>query len=109
MEYSPSRLHTGTAAVKLATQTLKNLIIANLGDKIGFTESINWALRVIRFTIHTGLKVSLFELHHGTIPRIELTNIVTGNKIYFSEWKTMNVSVPPKETPIYIARKEQEI
>ena len=53
-EYSPSLLFTGTGTVERAIQTLKNLLIANLENKIGFTESINLALRVMRFTIHTG-------------------------------------------------------
>ena len=68
IEYSPPRLHTGTGAVERATRTLKNLLFANPEDMIGLTESINRALRVIRFTKHTGLKVSPFELHHGRKP-----------------------------------------
>ena len=63
-EYSPPRLHTGMVAVERATQKLKILIIAILEDNIGFTGSINRALRVMRFTILTGLKLSPLELHH---------------------------------------------
>ena len=44
IEKSPPRLHTGTVAVERSIQALKNLIIANLEDKIGFTESVNRAL-----------------------------------------------------------------
>ena len=55
MEYSPPRLHTRTAAVERAIQILKNLIIANLEDEIGFTENINQALKVVRFTNYTEL------------------------------------------------------
>ena len=47
MKYSPPRLHAGTGAVESAVQTLKHLIIANLEDKIGFTESVNRTLRVM--------------------------------------------------------------
>ena len=54
LEYSPPRLPTGTGVVENAIQTLTNLIFANLEDKIGFTESIKRALRVMRFMIHTG-------------------------------------------------------
>ena len=61
IEYSPPRLHTGMAVVECAIQTPKDLIIANLGDKMGFTKSINRVMRVMRFTIHTGVKVSPFE------------------------------------------------
>ena len=73
IKFSPPRLHTGTGAVERAIQTLKNLIVANLEDKIGLTGSINRALRVMRFSIHAGLNVSPFELHHGRKPRTELS------------------------------------
>ena len=79
IEYSPPRLHTGTGAVECAKQNLKILINANLKDKIGLTESENRALRVMRFTIYTGLDVSPFEFHHGRNPRTELTSIVKDN------------------------------
>ena len=59
------------------------------------------------FSIHTGLKVSPFELHPGRKPRTELTNIMKGSKSYPSDWKTMNVAVPPKEIPIYVARNKK--
>ena len=62
----------------------------------------------MRFTRHTGLKVSPFELHHGRKPRTELTNIVK-DKSYLCDWKTMNVSVAPKQIPIYVARNEEEV
>ena len=69
IEYSPPRLHTGTRVVVCAIQTLKSLIIANWEDKIGLTESINRALWVMRFLIHTRLKVSPFEFYHGRKPK----------------------------------------
>ena len=84
IEYCTPRIHTGNGAVERAIQTLKNLIIANLEDGIGITESVNRALRVMRFTIHTGLKITPFELHHGRKPRTELTNIVKDGKTYLS-------------------------
>ena len=61
----------------------------------------------MHFTIHTGLKVSPFELHHGRKPRTELTNIIKRNKSYPSDWTTLNLSVPPKQVPIYVARNER--
>ena len=48
----------------------------------GLTESVNRALRAMRFTIHTGLKRTPFELHHGRKLRTELTNIVKDGKIF---------------------------
>ena len=93
--------------VDRAIQTLKNLIIVNLEDKIRLTEVINRALRVMRFRIHTGLKVSPFELNHGRKLRTELTNTVKDNKSYLSSRTTLHISVPPKEIPIYVARNEK--
>ena len=37
-------------------------------------------LELMRFTIHAGLKVTQFELHHGRNPRVELTNSFNDNK-----------------------------
>ena len=45
-------------------------------DKFCLTECVNRALNVMRFTIHTGLKITLFELHHGRKPSTELTNVL---------------------------------
>ena len=85
IEYNPPRLHAGTGAVECALQTLKILIIANLEDKIGLTESINWPFRVMRFAIHTGLKVSPFELHEARKLRTELTDRIKDNKSKLSD------------------------
>ena len=60
----------------------------------------------MRFTIHTGLKVSPFEQHHGRKRRSEVTNIIKGNKSILSEWTTLNTSVPPKQIPINVAQNE---
>ena len=75
IEYRTPRIHTGTGAVEGATKTLKNLITTNLEENIGITECVNRALNLMRFTIHTGMKITPFELHHGRKPRTELTNI----------------------------------
>ena len=80
IEYCTSRMHEGNGAVERVLQTLKNLIIANLGDSISLTEGVIQALRVVQFTIHTGLKLTPFELHHGRNPRTELPNIVKDGK-----------------------------
>ena len=86
---------------------LKTLIIANLEYKISLSESINRVLRVKRLTMHTGLTVSPFELDHGRKPRTELTNIVKDNKSFICDRTTLNVSVPPKQIMIYVARNEK--
>ena len=52
MLYTPST----NGVVERAIQTLKNLRLTNLEEGTDLTESVNRALRVLRFTIHTGLK-----------------------------------------------------
>ena len=81
IEHSTPRLHTGPGAVERAIQTLKNLINANIEDNLCLTECVNRALHVMRFTIHTGQKITPFELHHGRKPRTELTNFCENRKI----------------------------
>ena len=43
-------------------------MLTNLEEGTDLTESVNQALRVMCFTIHTGLKRTPFELHHGRKP-----------------------------------------
>ena len=95
-------MHTGTGAVERAIQTLKNSIIANLEDNICLTECVNRALNVMRFTIHTGLKTTPFELHHGRKPRTELTNIIKDGKSFLSNWREIPVfsKQPSKDTDL---------
>ena len=85
IEYSPPGVHSGTGAVERAIKTLKNLIIAILEAEIGFTKSISQALRINRFTIHTGIKVSSLHKHHGKKPRTELADIVKDFRNFFSD------------------------
>ena len=61
IEYCEPRMHTGNEVVERSIQTLKCLIIANLEDGQKSTENVNRALGVMRFKIHNGLKVTLFE------------------------------------------------
>ena len=59
----------------------------------------------MRFTIHTGLRRTPFELHHGRKPKTKLTNIVKDGKIYLSDWSELSISAPNKEKiPIYVGR-----
>ena len=98
-------MHTGNGVVERAKQTIKNLIIANMEDRLCLTESVNRALRVMRFTIHTGLKITPFESHHGKKLRTELTNIVKDGKTYLSNWSEMTILAPDKpQIPIYVGR-----
>ena len=80
-------------------------MLTNLEEGIELNESINWALRVMRFTIHTGLKRTPFESHHGRKPRTELTYIVKDGKTYLSDWSEISISAPNEaKIPIYVGR-----
>ena len=108
IEYSTPRIHTCTGAVERAIQTMKNLVVANLEDNLCLTECENRALKVMRFTIHTGLKLTPFELHHGRKPRTELTNLVKDGKSFLSDWTELSVSAERKpKIPIYVSRDEE--
>ena len=109
IEYCTPRMHMGNGTVERAIQTLKNLIIANMEDNISLTESVNRALHVKRFTLHTGLKLTPFELHHGRKSRTELTNIVKDGKSHLSDWSKLSVSATDKpKIPIYVAVMRME-
>ena len=87
---------------------MKNLIVATLEDNLCLTECVNRALKVMRFTIHTGLKLPPFELHHGRKPRTELTNLVKDGKSFLSDWTELSVSAERKpKIPIYVSRDEE--
>ena len=63
----------------------------------------------MRFTIHTGLKLTPFELHHGSKPRTELTNLVKDGKSFLSDWTELSVSAEKKpKIPIYVSRNEEK-
>ena len=79
-------------AVERAFQTFKNLIIANIEDNLCLTECVNRALHVMRYTIHTGQKITPFKLHHGRKPRTELTNLMKTGKSFLSNWSEMYIS-----------------
>ena len=105
IQYCPPRTHTGNGTVERAIQTMKNLILANMEDDNNLTEGVNRALRVMRFTKHTGLKKTPFELHHGRKPRTELTNIIKDGKSFLSNWSELSISAPNRpKIPIYVGR-----
>ena len=65
---------------------MKNLIVANLEENLCLTECVKRALKVMRFTRYTGLKLTPFELHHGRKLRSEITYLVEDGKSIFSDW-----------------------
>ena len=66
-------------------------MIANMEDGSNLTESVNQTLRKRRFTDHTGLMKTQFELHHGRKQRTELTNTVKHGKTYLSDWSELSI------------------
>ena len=99
------RIHTSSVAVERAIQTIRHLIVANLEDNLCLTESVNRAIQVMRFAIHTGLESTPFELHHGRKPRIKFTNLVEDGKSYLPDWSELSVSAEKKlKIPIYLSR-----
>ena len=98
-------MHTGIGTVERAIQTMKNSILANMEDGNNSTESVNRALRVMRFTIHTGLNKTPFELHNGRKPRTKLTNIIKDGKSFLSDWSELSISAPNRpKIPVYVGR-----
>ena len=60
------------------------------------------------FTIHTGLKITQFELHHGRKPRTESTNIVKDGRKYLSNGSEMTISPPDRpKIPIDVGRNAE--
>ena len=108
IEYCTPRIHTGNGTVDRAIQTLKNLVIANMEDGKILTESVNRALRVMRFTVHTGLKKTPFELHHGRKPRTELTTIIEDGKTYLSDWSELSISAPTRPKVLIYAGRDAD-
>ena len=105
VQYCPLRMHTRNGTVERAIQTMKNLIPATMEDGNNLHESVNRALRVIRSTIHTGLKKTPFELHHGRKPRTELTNMIKNGKSFLSNWSELSISAPNRpKIPINVGR-----
>ena len=61
----------------------------------------------MRFTIHTGQKITPFDLHHGHKPRTELTNLVKTEKSILSNWSEMSISANSRpKIPIYVTTNE---
>ena len=91
-KYGTPNLQTGTGLVERTIQSLKNLTKANLEETLNLRESLNKALYVLRFTIHSETKKTPFELHFGREPGTKLFNLKNA------------ISVDSKDLSIYITR-----
>ena len=87
MNCSTPRLHTKMGVVDRPVQALKILISTNFC----LTECVKKALNVMRFAIHSRLKITPFEFHHGRTPRTELTNLTNNGKSVVSSWSELSV------------------
>ena len=67
-------------------------MLANLEDDQNLRESVNRALYVLTFTIHSENKKTQFEFHFGRAPRTSLSNLKNA------------VSVDSKDLSVYITR-----
>ena len=68
------------------------MILANLEDDQNLRESVNRALYILRFTVHSENKKTPFELHFGRTHRTKLSNIKN------------SISVDSKDLSVYITR-----
>ena len=83
--YGTPYIHTATGLVERGIQTLKDLMKTNLEDKCTVGEALSRSLNVMRTTIHSIIKETPFERHHGRKPRTEITsylNIPTDMKCF---------------------------
>ena len=90
--YGTPNLHTGTGLFERTIQSLKNLTRTKLEETQNLRESLNKALYVLRFTIHSETKKTPFELHFGRDPRTKLSNLKNA------------ISVDSKDLSVYITR-----
>ena len=86
----------GTGLVERTIQSLKKLVLDNLEDDQNLRESVNRALYVLRFTIHSETKKTPFETHFGRAQRTRLSNLKN------------SVSVDSKDFSVYITRNSEK-
>ena len=91
-KYGMTNLHTGMGLVERTIQSLKNLTKTNLEETQNLRESLNKALYVLRFTTHSEIKKTPFELHSGGEPGTKLSNLKNA------------ISVNSKDLSVYITR-----
>ena len=77
-KYDTGNLHTSTVLAERTIQSLNNLLKANLVDGTNLRDSQDKALHVLRFTIHSEIQETPFELYFGRKPKTKLTNLKNG-------------------------------
>ena len=80
-------LHTGTGLVERAIRTIKSFTRANMADGLTFEDSVQLAIKTIRQTPHSRLKMTPFQMHLARRPRTALTNLIDKPECLLSNWK----------------------
>ena len=96
-------LHTGTGLVERTIRTIKSFTRANMVDGLTFEDSVQLAIRSIRQTPHSRLKMTPFQMHLGRRPRTALANLIDKPECLLSNWKkklTNYISVQPTELQV---------
>ena len=91
-KYGTVNLNTATGLAERTIQSLKNLLKANLEDGTNLRNILDKTLYVLRFTTHSELQKTPFELHFGRKPRTKLTNLKNA------------ISADSKDLSVYITR-----
>ena len=80
-------LHCGTGLVERTIRTIKSRSRANLEDGLTFEKSVQLAIKTIRQTPHSKLKMTPFRMHFGRKPRTAITNMIGQPLCLLSNWK----------------------
>ena len=90
--------------VERTIRTIKSLTRANVEDNITFEESVNKAIKTIRQTQHSTLKITPFQLHYGRKPRTPITNLIGQPNCLLAKWKktlTNYILAQPAELQVF--------
>ena len=97
--YGTQYIHTPTGLVERGVRTLKENILTNIKAGERFGKALDLSLDVIRKTPHTRLKKSAFELHYGTKPNTEISNLLNLDEI--EKLTKRSVSAKPDTLQVY--------
>ena len=96
-------LHTGTGLVERTIRTIKSFTRANMVDGLTFEDNGQLAIRTIRQTPDSRLKMTPFQMHLGRRPRTALSNLIGKPECLLSNWKktlTNSISAQPTELQV---------
>ena len=78
--YGTPSIHTPTGLVERGVRSLKENLLTNIKAGEPFGKALDFALNVMRNTPHTRLRKSAFEIHFGTKPNTEWSNMLKLDK-----------------------------